>query len=168
MKPDVVEIFRAIEVAECFMRAYVKSWIATLEKRGETQRIEAVNQEFERIKTLFFALKMTKFMQLPKRWKNEYSGEDRLIQLLKEDQYPLLVADIALAQEEAQELVNQVNAIVYASGKGMGTIRITDSEFATSIQLGAETFLEDSSTLIRGMEDKEARKPLAKELLMYL
>ena len=39
MKPDVVEIFRTIEVAECFMKAYNKACLATLEKEGEKEKL---------------------------------------------------------------------------------------------------------------------------------
>ena len=168
MNPDVVNIFRAIEVAECFETAYNKAALATLEEKGEKESIENRNINCKRIETMFFALKMTKFMQLPKQWKGEYSGSDRLRELLDEDKYPFLMADIAIAQEEVQELVNQVNAVVYSRGNGMGICDVKDSEFAFAIKAGAEAFIEDTSFIIREMNDKEARKGIVDELKMYL
>ena len=168
MKPEVVEIFRTIEVAEYFMRAYNKAVLATLEEKGEKERIEIRNTNYERIETMFFALKMTKFMQLPKRWKGEYSGFDRLRELLDEDKFPDLLADVAIAQEEAQELVKQFDAVVYSRGNGMGLCNIKDSEIAFAVKTGAEAFIDDTSFIIREMKDKEARKGIVEELKMYL
>ena len=168
MKPDVVEIFRTIEVAEHFMRAYNKACLATFEEKGEKERIEIRNTNYERIETMFFALKMTKFMQLPKRWKGEYSGYDRLRELLDEDKFPELLADVAIAQEEAQELVKQFDAVVYSRGDGTGNCSRKDSDVAFAIKAGTEAFIDDTSFIIREMKDKEARKGIVEELKMYL
>jgi 1-acyl-sn-glycerol-3-phosphate acyltransferase len=86
---DVVEIFTNIEVAERFINAYIEACKVTLEKDGETERIETLNDEHERIKTMFFALKMTKVMQLPQLWKGKYSGLEKL----PKDKKFLLVAN---------------------------------------------------------------------------
>ena len=168
MKPDVVKTFRTIEVAECFMRAYNKACLATLEEKGEKESIEIRNDNYGRIETMFFSLKMTKFMQLPKRWKGEYSGFDRLRELLDEDNFPELLADVAIAQEEAQELVKQVNTVVYSRGNEGGICNHKDSEVAFAIKAGTEAFIHDTSFIIREMKDKEARKGIVEELKMYL
>ena len=165
---DVVEIFTNIEVAERFINAYIEACKVTLEKDGETERIETLNDEHERIKTMFFALKMTKVMQLPQLWKGKYSGLEKLRKLLDEDQYPHLMADIATVQEEAQELVKQVNTVVYSRGNEGGICDRKDGEIASAIRYGTEAFIEHSSFIIREMANEKARKDIVDELKMYL
>ena len=170
MKPEVVEIFTTIEVAEHFMNAYIKACKATMEANGETDRIEYLNTEYERMKTMFFALKMTKFMQLPQKFKGEYSGYEKLQRYLDNDpfQYPNLLADVAIVQEEAQKLVKQFDAVVYSRGDGTGNCSRNDHEIAFAIKYGTEAFIEHSSFVIREMKDEKARKDIVEELKLYL
>ena len=78
MKSETVKIFTAIEVAECFMDAYTTAYKANMEAQGNTEEVAYVTADYECVKAMFDALKMTKLMQLPAQYKGEYSGYEKI------------------------------------------------------------------------------------------
>ena len=164
---DAANEFETIEVAELFTYAYVKACIATREQEGNTKQVEIRKRNLELIEKMFYSLKMTRIMQLPPRWLSENSASQKLRTMLDEDNYPELLAAVAITQEKAQELVNQLNMVVY-SRNGCGICQITYGDIASDIRIGTDAFIEDTSFIIREMKDKGVRKEVIDELKLYL
>ena len=164
---DAANTFETIEVAELFTEAYVKACIATFEQEGNTQQVEIWSENFERTKKMFYSLKMTKIMQLPPRWLAENSASQKLRTMLDEYDYANLLAAVAITQEKAQEFVDQLDIVVF-SRNGMGNCQRKYMNIATDIKYGAETFIKNTSFVIREMEDTTKRKEIIDELKLYL
>lgn len=159
--------FETIEVAELFTYAYEKAAIATCEQEGDTEQVEIRKENLERIEKMFYSLKMTRIMQLPPRWLSENSASEKLSTMLDGDDYPGLLSAVAITQEKAQELVNQLNMVVY-SRNGCGICQRKYGSMTSDIRIGADTFIENTSFIIREMEDRNNRKEIIDELKLYL
>ena len=164
---DAANEFETIEVAELFTYAYMKACIATFEQEGNTQQVEIWNTNLERAKKMFYSLKMTRIMQLPPRWLAENSGSTKLRTLLDEYNYPELLAAVAITHEKAQELVDQLDMVVY-SRNGAGLCQKKYCDIACDIKFGTIAFIENTSFIIREMEDSAKRKDIIDELKLYL
>lgn len=164
---DAANEFETIEVAELFTYAYVKAAIATCEQEGDTEQVEIRKENLERIEKMFYSLKMTRIMQLPPRWLSENSASKKLRTMLDGDDYPGLLSAVAITQEKAQELVNQLNMVVY-SRNGCGICQRKYGSMTSNIRIGADSFIENTSFIIREMKDKNARKEVIDELKLYL
>lgn len=167
MSKNVTDIFTAIEVAQLFMETYKKACLADYEKNGDVEKKEQFITNYERVDVMFNSLKMTKIMKLPERWLSENIASTEFRKFLDDEYDTNLLANVAIAQEEAQELVKQLDLVVF-SNNGVGTCQRRYLDLAFTIKSGADIFISDSSSLIQAMNDEKERKEIIDELKMYL
>lgn len=162
---DVAKTFRAIEVVEQFWSAYTKVYIAEHEAMGNTEEVEVVSSDYKYIEGLFYALKMTNLMQMPKKYKGE-SGYERLKKYLDDvpNQYPNLVADITTVQLEAKELFEQLQAVLYFEGK----CSPQDLPYDDDLRHGLVLFLKNSAFIVNALKDEAVKAHVLSGVKKYL
>ena len=162
---DVAKTFRAIEVVEQFWSAYTKAYIAEHKAMGNSEEVEVVSTDYKYIEGLFYALKMTNLMQMPKKYKGE-SGYERLKKYLSDvpNQYSNLVADITTVQYEVKELLEQLKAVLYSEEK----CSPQDLPYDEDLRRGSVIFVKNSVFIVNAMKDEAVKAHVLSGVKKYL
>jgi hypothetical protein len=168
MEPNVTVIYTALEVCHSFMELYHKACQAKYQKTNDVEQEKIHNENFDRMFYMLEQLEMAKMLELPEHYLVEFDPYSVVMDILMNDNFPKLLTSVVYVQEEAQRYRSKINTVVYSRGNAGGLCQRRYSVKAEKIHLGVTTFLDNTTFIIKEMNDEATRKEMLEELKQYL